>query len=370
MTIQDEIKAVEDEILKTQKNKATEFHIGKLKAKLARLRQEQEKRDAQGGGGGVGFDIKKSGNASVGLVGLPSVGKSTILNSLTGTDSEVGSYHFTTLTVVPGLLEFRGAKIQILDMPGIVSGAAKGRGRGREVLSAARSVDLIILAVDATQPQGLDPVLRELRDASIRLNEDRPNVVIRRTSKGGVTIRSTVPLTRVDEDYVKTIASEFKVVNAEIVIRQDVTPEQLVDAFAGNRAYARAFVVINKIDLVPKDQVAALVAKITDFGWDPICVSAKNGLNIDELKDRLYEELRFIRVYMRPQGGETDFEEPLVVKKSTTVGMVCDQLHRDFRKRFRYAQIWGTSAKFAGQSVGIDHELADEDVLTLILRRG
>jgi uncharacterized protein len=370
MTIADEIKAIEDEIAKTKYNKATQFHIGKLKAKMAKLREDQEKHAAKGGGGGVAFDIKKSGNASVGLVGLPSVGKSTLLNKLTGTESEVASYHFTTLTVIPGLLEYRGAKIQILDMPGIIQGAARGKGRGKEVLSVARSVDLIMLVVDATSPAGLQFVLRELYDANVRLNQRRPDLVVFRNDRGGIQVRSTVALTKVDPDYIKAIAREFKIVNADIVVRQDLTSEEVVDAFAGNRVYNKAFVVVNKMDAVAPAVLQATVRELEGLGFKVLPVSAKNGLNVEELKELLFEQLRFIRVYLRPQGGEADLKEPLVVKEGTDVGLVCDTLHRDFRGRFRWANVWGKSAKFPGQTVGIDHVLQDEDIVTLVLRRG
>ena len=76
-----------------------------------------------------------------------------------------------------------------------------------------------------------------------------------------------------------------------------------------------------------------------------------------------------MRLYMRPQGGKTDYEEPLVIKNRSTVGMVCDVLHRDFRKKFRYAMVWGKSAKFPGQIVGLDHVLVDKDVITIVIRR-
>lgn len=369
MTIADQVKAVEEEIAKTEKNKATEHHLGRLKAKLAKLRSDQEKHDRAGKGGGRTFDIKKSGNASVGIVGLPSVGKSTLLNALTGTQSAVASYHFTTLTVIPGLLEHKGAKVQILDMPGIIAGASRGRGRGREVLSVARSVDLILLLLDAANPEGLPVVLRELYDANIRLNLRPPDLVVRKTDRGGVEVRSTVPLSQVTPAYIRSVAQEFKIVNAEVVVRQDVSPDEVVDAFAGNRVYNKGFVAINKMDMATREMLRAQVSRLTSQGWNVLPVSAQRGTNVDELKEILFRELRFLRIYLRPQGGETDYKEPLVVKAGTDVGTVCDTIHRDLRTRFRYAQIWGRSARFPGQTVGVDHVLEDEDVLTLVLKR-
>lgn len=77
----------------------------------------------------------KSGDARVALIGFPSVGKSTLLNKLTNTHSEACAYEFTTLTCIPGKIEYNGANIQLLDLPGIIEGAAQGKGRGRQVLN-------------------------------------------------------------------------------------------------------------------------------------------------------------------------------------------------------------------------------------------
>lgn len=79
-----------------------------------------------GGGAGDGFEARKAGDARVALIGFPSVGKSTLLNKITGTQSETGAYEFTTLTCIPGVIEYNGSRIQLLDLPGIIEGAAEG----------------------------------------------------------------------------------------------------------------------------------------------------------------------------------------------------------------------------------------------------
>ena len=66
------------------------------------------------------------------------MGKSTFLSKITKTKSEVAAYSFTTLTAIPGVLEYDGAEVQVLDLPGIIEGASEGKGRGRQVISAAK----------------------------------------------------------------------------------------------------------------------------------------------------------------------------------------------------------------------------------------
>ena len=134
MGILEKIADIEKEMSKTQKNKATEYHLGLLKAKLAKYRTMLLEPEGKSGPKGVGFDVVRSGDARVAMIGFPSVGKSTLLSKTTKTKSEVAGYEFTTLTCIPGKIEFQGAQIQLLDLPGIIEGASQGKGRGRQVI--------------------------------------------------------------------------------------------------------------------------------------------------------------------------------------------------------------------------------------------
>ncbi len=364
--IEEQIREVEEEIKKTEYNKKTQHHIGRLKAKLARLREVSEARKSAGGPVGKSYAVKKSGHATVALVGFPSVGKSTLLNKLTGTKSAVASYHFTTLTCIPGLLEYKGAKIQILDLPGLIKGAALGRGRGREVLSVVRNADMILFIIDSFEPH-IEVLIEELAFAGVRLNQRPADIAISKTMRGGLNIQPTVKLTKIEDETIENILREYDIINADVVIREDITADQLIDHLAGNRTYLPGIVALNKIDIATEESIKNAMKKLQ--GWRVVKISSEFGLGCEELKEEIFKALKFIRIYLKPQGKEADMKVPLVVKGGSTVGTVCDTLHRDFRKNFRFGMVWGKSAKFPGQMVGLEHELADEDVLSIIQRR-
>lgn len=368
MGIPEKIKAIKDEIGRTQLNKATEHHIGILKAKIAKLKREQEavqiKKSSKKSDG---FDVKRSGDATIVIIGLPSVGKSTLLNALTGSKSSVGAFQFTTVTVVPGILDYRGAKIQMLDLPGIIKGASSGKGLGKRILSVARSADIVLLVLDVFQPYHEDVLVNELSNIGIRLNQQPPNILIEKSSTGGIAIAQQVKLKKMSEKLVKDILNVYGYTSARVVIREDIDSEQLIDFITGGKTYAKSITILNKIDLVDKKFLKKVSKKLkTEF----IPVSADANDNISELRDRIYDEMHFIRIYMRPKGGKTDYKEPLIIRSGNSVLDVCNKLHRKLRKDFRYGLVWGESVKFGGQRVGLKHVLHDEDVLTIIKTKG
>ncbi len=357
----EQIKELEAEIKKTPYNKATQHHIGLVKARIAKLREQQMKRSSSRRKG-QGYELRKSGDSTVILIGYPSVGKSTLLNALTSAGSKVGTYAFTTLSVIPGVLQYRHARIQILDVPGVVKGAAIGTGRGREVLSVMRNADLAILIIEVGNPEHLELLIKEIHDAGLRINQTEPDVRIRRTAKGGIRVGSTVRLTRIDEDTITGILNEFRVSNADVIIRQDIDADQLIDAFEGNRHYLPAIIVLNKTDLVSKEKTKTLMREIrADIG-----ISAKNNEHIGELKELIFGRLSLMSIYLKEPGKEADLKEPLIIFRKATLRDLCSKLHRDFMDRFRFARIWGSSVRYSGQRVvKLRHTLHDSDIVEL-----
>ena len=359
------IKRIEEDLHRTQVNKKTEHHVGLLRAKLSKLRAELEEQQTRHSGGSVGYDVKKSGDGTVVLIGLPSVGKSTLLNRLTNAKSKVASYQFTTLEVVPGVLDYKGARIQMLDLPGIIQGASGGKGLGRRVLAVARTADLVLFVVDVFQPEARPILERELRATGIRVDEEPPRVIIETTGTGGISVASQVKLTRMSEALVKDILRVYDVNSARVVIREDIDDGRLVDVLLGNRSYVPSLTVMNKIDLVNAGFINEVTRKLP-YKFVPI--SAEADVNMDALREEIYRRLDFLRVYMRRRNGETDYKEPMIVKNGSTILEVCNKVHRGMKDEFRYALVWGRSVRFGGQRVGIGHRLMDEDVLTIVTK--
>jgi len=359
----DKIKELEDLISKTKYNKRTQAAIGKYKAQLAILKEREVSRSSKGPRS-EGYQVRKTGDGTVILLGYPSAGKSTLLNAITGADSEVGSYAFTTLTVIPGTLDYNHARIQILDVPGIVAGAASGRGRGKEVLAAMRSADLALIIIDANKPNEYHSIVKEAREAGIRLNQKLPDVKIKKTGKGGLKILKTLKLTKLNDASIKNVFREFKINNAEIVLREDIDVDQLIDVIEANKKYMPALSIINKKDLVSEEKLITLKNKLKS----DIEISAKNKEGIDELKELIFEKLNLIRIFLKEPGKNPDLDIPLIHFKNSSIKNICDKLHKDFSKKFKFARVWGKSSKFPGQKLMLHHILQDGDILEIHLR--
>eukprot|EP00756_Hemistasia_phaeocysticola_P065607 Hpha_TRINITY_DN8665_c0_g1::TRINITY_DN8665_c0_g1_i1::g.168854::m.168854 len=359
------IKDIELEMSRTQKNKATNAHMGLMKARLAKLKAEVLESTSKGGGGKQeGFEVQKTGDARIGYIGFPSVGKSTLLNKLTNTYSEVAAYEFTTLTCVPGVVSYKGAKLQMLDLPGIIEGAKDGKGRGKQIIAVARTCSCLLIVLDVAKPLTHKLIIeRELDGFGIRLNSRPANISIKKKDKGGINMTSTVKLTHCDAETVTSIMKEYKIISADICFYEDATIDQFVDRVEDKCVYIPAIYVMNKID-----QISVQELDIIDRIPHNCPVSAHHNWNLDGLLEVIWDHLGLLRAYTKPRGQIPDYQEPVILKTDPhpTIESFCNKLHRKMMSEFKYAWVWGASVKHNPQRVGKEHPLQDEDIIQIV----
>ncbi|XP_036152168.1 developmentally-regulated GTP-binding protein 2 isoform X4 [Myotis myotis] len=332
MGILEKISEIEKEIARTQKNKATEYHLGLLKAKLAKYRAQLLEPSKSASSKGEGFDVMKSGDARVALIGFPSVGK------------------------------YKGANIQLLDLPGIIEGAAQGKGRGRQVIAVARTADVVIMMLDATKGEVQRSLLeKELESVGIRLNKHKPNIYFKPKKGGGISFNSTVTLTQCSEKLVQLILHEYKIFNAEVLFREDCSPDEFIDVIVGNRVYMPCLYVYNKIDQISMEEVDRLARKPNS-----VVISCGMKLNLDYLLEMLWEYLALTCIYTKKRGQRPDFTDAIILRRGASVEHVCHRIHRSLASQFKYALVWGTSTKYSPQRVGLTHTMEHEDVIQIV----
>ena len=353
----DRIAVIEKEIRETPYHKGTERHIGLLRAKLAKLRDEEVEKSTKKSGGGGGYAVKKQGDATIVLVGPPSVGKSTLLNALTNAQSKVAPYAFTTVSVIPGMMKYKNAYFQILDVPGLISGAEEGKGRGREVLSVVRGADLLVIMTDHKHLKSVKTITEALYRNGIRLNQVPPDVVAEKKLRGGIIIHSNIKQD-LGNETIKEVAEQFGFKNAEITIREKLNMDTLIDVFSENRVYASGMIVINKADDLSTDDKKSVISHLKDYP-EIVFISAKEESGMDEFRQIVWDKLRFCTIYLVRKDEEPGTQSPIVVKNTTKLSDVAVSIGPEFAQGMKRAKIWGAGAKFPGQEVSLDTKVID-----------
>lgn len=138
---------------------------------------------------------------------------------------------------------------------------------------------------------------------------------------------------------------------------------QPADIIEGNRKYLPCLYTYNKIDCLCLEELAEFARR-----ENSIVISIHWELNLDLLLARMWEYLALLRVYTKRRGQRPDFDDPVILRMGSTVEDVCRGVHKDLVEQFKYASVWGTSAKHEPQRVGVKHDLQDEDVVQIMTK--
>lgn len=160
--------------------------------------------------------------ADVGLVGYPSVGKSTILSVVSAAKPKIGAYHFTTIVPNLGMVDTEdGRSFVMADLPGLIEGAHQGIGLGMQFLRHIERTRVIVHVVDISGMEGRDPyedyltINEELKQYNLRLTE-RPQIV--------VANKMDMPGAEENLNEFKKKVGDVKVFPVSAITKQGLTP--------------------------------------------------------------------------------------------------------------------------------------------------
>jgi uncharacterized protein len=171
------------------------------------------------------------------------------------------------------------------------------------------------------------------------------------------------PPKNVDQKMLSNILRDYKILNCEVLIRDDsITVDDFIDVIMkDHRKYIKCLYIYNKIDSIS-------LPFLDELAREPhtVVMSCEMDLGIQDVVDRCWEELGLIRIYTKRKGVEPDFNEALIVRSNSTIEDVCDRIHRTLKDTFKYALVWGASARHVPQRVGLSHVVAEGDVVSVV----
>ncbi len=367
-TVEEKIRALEEFLSAVPKHKGTENLVAWVRRKLSELREELEESKRRRGGG-PSFFVGKHGAAQALLFGYTLSGKSSLFNALTNARSAVTGLPYATRLPVPGIMSFEDVQIQLVDAPPFVPGIGSGKvSWGARLVGLARNADVLLVVVDATA----DPVeqyrciLRELEEAGIVLRKPRGRVQIERSKAySGIRLVRMGRIADGTEDDVRKLLESYGVYGALVRIYGEVSLDDVEKALFESMVYKPSLVLLNKVDAVSDAVLGRQLdeLRIANPHAQVIPVSALTGRGIDSVPRAVFNVLELIRVYTKEPNSREPSKEPLVLPKGSTVEDAVRLIREEFLKYFKYARIWGPSAKYPGERVGLNHVLSDGDVL-------
>ncbi len=369
-TTEEKIRALEEFLSAVPKHKGTENLVAWVRRKLSELREELED-SRRRRSGGPSFFVEKHGVAQVLLLGFTQSGKSSLFNALTNAKSAVTGLPYTTMSPVPGMMPFEDVQIQLVDAPPFVPGASSGKvSWGARLVGLARNADALLVVLDATA----DPleqyrcVLGELEEAGIVLRKPRGRVQVERSKAyQGIRLVRMGRIVDGTEDDVRKLLESYRVYGALVKIYGEVSLDDVEKALFESAVYKPSLALLNKVDAVDSAtlgrHIEGLRAANPHVQVVPVSAVTKEGLDL--IPKAVFSILELIRVYTKEPNSREPSREPLVLPRGSSVEDAVRMLREEYLKYFKYARVWGPSAKYPGERVGLSHALSDGDVIEI-----
>jgi len=371
-TLEEKLKALQEFLSAVPKHKGTENLRAWVRRKISELREEIEERRSRRTGRAPSFFIEKEGASQVVMLGLPNSGKSSLLRALTNAKPGVSDIPFTTKYPIPGMLRFEDIQFQLIEAPALTRGASRGKLIwGSRVLGLARNADMLMLIIDLSNNplSQLDVLISELENVGIVIRRPKGRVVIERSkAMRGIKVISYGKLINATVSDIVKLLNSYRIYNAIVKILGEVSLDDVEKSVFENVTYKPSIIVLNKADLVDREYIEEVRNYIATFLGDDIKViatSAKTGMGLSEIPKAIFNVANIIRVYTKEPNSSKPSPEPLILPKGSRVEDAILKIREEFLRYFKYAKIWGPSAKYPGERVGLDHILEDGDVIEI-----
>ncbi len=365
----EKIRLMREFISLVPKHKGTSKLLANVKRRISELERELEKSKARRKSSKAGFAIPKEGAGQIVIIGPPNVGKSSLLASVTNAKPEISPLPFTTQKPTPGMLQYEDIQFQLVEAPAIVEGASEGRMEGTQILSLARNADGLIIMVDLSENalEQFAMVSSELEKTGILIEKPEGEVeIIRRAYGVGIQIIGGGTLVDCTHEEIKWLLNSYRITSALVKISGKVKLDDIEDLLFSSNVYKPTIIVANKLDS-PSAEINLKILKgaLRGRNLPLMAVSCLNNIGLEKLGENIFRMLEVIRVYTKEPSAKKPSEKPLVVKNGASVLDVAKKLHSEMYKGFKYARIWGPSAKYPGEKVGSGHSLRDGDIVEI-----
>jgi hypothetical protein len=371
-TVEEKIRALEEFISAVPKHKGVENLLLWAKRRLAELREElEEQKRKRKGGGGPRIFVEKEGAAQVAVIGPPNTGKSLLVQRLTGARTRVADYPFSTTLPVPGMLPYKDIYFQLVDSPPLSREAPQFIPR---IAGLARNADAVIVVVslDSDPVEQYEFVRDILSEHGVFIEKPRGTVRIEKGGEHGVQVLGSGRILDGTIKDVERLLSRYRIYRARVYVEGEVSLDDIEMAILRSSVYRPTIVLANKADVPGAAEryrrlYNYLLERKSKSVW-LIPVSARTGLNLDKIGELLFKRLNIIRVYTKKPNSEPS-KIPVVLPKGSTIRDLAEHIHSDMLEYFEYAKVWGPSAKYPGERVGLDHVLEDGDIVEIHSKR-